>query len=100
MPYSPPKIRKPPKKLDEARVVHVNAHDRTLYCREYYIVCKGCKRSVSRESFGPCPLYCLECRPPKPKTTSETRKEKKLPQPVLVLPDSNGQRDRKKAGLQ
>ena len=97
MPYSQPKIRKPPKKLKRSMVVEVEAHERTIYCREYYIICKGCNRSVSRASFGPCPLYCLECRPPKSQTTSESKQVKKLPRPVLVETDNGIQRGRKKA---
>jgi len=75
------KIERLPKKLNRTKVVPVRAHERLLYCREYYFICKGCQRDVSRESFGSRPFYCLQCRPPKSDKKTEPG-QKKLPRPI------------------
>ncbi len=89
---------KPLKKLDKTKTVHVKAHERVIESREYYFICKECNRDVVRESFGGRPLYCERCHPPKPKTQTETKQQKKLPRPVLVQSDTQSKGNRAASG--
>jgi len=65
----------------------VRAHERVIYERTYMFVCKACDKNAERVAFGGRPLYCINCRPPKPVKT-ETKLVKKLPRPVVVRQDS------------
>ncbi len=76
-----------PSKTVFVREYKVKAHNRTIHTREFNFICKGCNQATNRVSFGHRPLFCEECRPPKPQTKSETQK-KKLPRPVLVQSDN------------
>lgn len=71
-----------PSKSVRVQEYTVCAHEQVIHARRYKFVCAECDQAVERESYGPRPLYCEECRPPKP-TTSDTDK-KKRPRPVLV----------------
>jgi hypothetical protein len=53
----------------ETKVVHVKAHDRLIKQVRYRFVCKGCNKTVERICYPSQPLYCVECRPPKPAST-------------------------------
>ena len=90
------KRKRLPKILKESKVVEVEAYERTIYAREYYIICKKCNRDVARKTFGGVPQYCEQCRPPKSDTVVDYG-NKKLPRPVLVQVDNASQKSRRSA---
>ena len=61
----------------------VRAHERVIYERTYLFVCKACDKNAERVAFGGRPLYCINCRPPKPVKT-QTKPEKMRTRPVVV----------------
>ena len=83
-------VKRLPLKLNKTKTVAVKAHERVIYSREYYFICKECNRDVSRETFGSRPLYCLQCRPPKSEKKTDLG-QKKRPRPVLVQSDNTPQ---------
>ena len=71
-----------PSKKVHVRAYTVKAHERIIQTRVYKFICEKCDQVVTRESYGPMPMYCESCRPPVPKT--KATKKKKKPRPVLV----------------
>jgi len=55
----------------------VQAHNRLIHTRTFKFICKQCSAPTVRETFGSRPLYCEQCRPPKPKTIKATTNPKK-----------------------
>jgi hypothetical protein len=55
----------------------VQAHSRLIHTRTFKFICKQCSSPTVRETYGSRPLYCEECRPPKPKTIKATTNPKK-----------------------
>ena len=53
-------------KTINVREYTVRAHKREIHTRVFSFVCKECNEPTERETYGPRPLYCEECRPPKP----------------------------------
>lgn len=50
-------------KTKTARVVHVKAHDRTIYLRRFKFICGYCNEAVTRETYAPiCPKYGNQCQ--------------------------------------
>ena len=90
------KRKRLPKRLEENKVVYVEAYERTIYARECYIICKNCNQDVARKTFGGVPVYCEQYRPPKADTTVD-KGTKKLPRPVLVQMDDAPQKSRRSA---
>lgn len=76
-----------PSKKVFVREYTVRAHERVIHTRLYKFICASCRQPTERESYGPRPLYCLECRPPVSHT--EVTHKKKKPKPVRVLPAKN-----------
>lgn len=57
----------------------VQAHSRLIHARIFKFICKQCSAPTVRETFGSRPLYCEQCRPPKPKTIKATNPKKAQP---------------------
>ena len=55
----------------------VQAHNRLIHTRTFKFICKQCSSPTVRETYGSRPLYCEQCRPPKPKTIKATTNPKK-----------------------
>ncbi len=55
----------------------VQAHNRLIHTRTFKFICKQCSAPTVRETYGSRPLYCEQCRPPKPKTIKATTNPKK-----------------------
>jgi Zn finger protein HypA/HybF involved in hydrogenase expression len=72
-----------PSKKVHVREYTVKAHEQVIHTRLYKFICKQCNKDVERETYGPRPLYCEQCRP---RITHSTKvaKNKKKPRPVLV----------------
>jgi hypothetical protein len=66
----------------------VQAHSRLIHARIFKFICKQCSAPTVRETFGSRPLYCEQCRPPKPKTIKATTNPKKS-QPKTPKPSSS-----------
>lgn len=58
----------------ESKEIFVKAHTRVMKQRVYRFVCKDCNSTVERTCYPSQPLYCLECRPPKSKTSKFNKK--------------------------
>lgn len=86
-----------PSKRVHVREYFVRAHERVIQSRRYKIICRGCNQSTERESYGPRPLYCEECRPPFSRTKL-TSANKKRPRPVLVKNADSLQAQRSREG--
>lgn len=77
----------------ESQEVYVKAHIRVVKQKVYRFVCKECNQVVERICYPSLPLYCLECRPPKPKKQKpslkfiKSKKKPKTKQPVSVNDD-------------
>ena len=61
-----------PSKYVFVREYNVRAHNRLIHTRTFKFICKQCSLPTVRETYGSRPLYCEQCRPPKPKTIPTT----------------------------
>ena len=66
-----------PSKYVFVREYTVQAHSRLIHTRIFKFICKQCSAPTVRETYGSRPLYCEQCRPPKPKTVKATDSPKK-----------------------
>ena len=75
----------------------VQAHNRLIHTRTFKFICKQCSAPTVRETFGSRPLYCEQCRPPKPKTIKATINPKntqpKTPSRSIVSPSQKAFKD-------
>ncbi|HEY9653250.1 MAG TPA: hypothetical protein V6C95_21505 [Coleofasciculaceae cyanobacterium] len=65
-----------PSKYVFVREYTVRAHNRLIHTRTFKFICKQCSLPTVRETYGSRPLYCEQCRPPKPKTIPTTTNPK------------------------
>lgn len=69
-------------KLVDVREYTVRAHRRQIHTRVFNFVCKQCATPTKRETYGPRPLYCEQCRPPQPPKQSLLKPKKAKPRPM------------------
>ncbi|MHC5737362.1 hypothetical protein [Nostoc sp.] len=78
-----------PSKLINVRKYTVRAHKREIHTRVFNIVCKQCGETTQRETFGPRPLYCEQCRRPQATNKSSLAPKKRVkPRPMTYKSDS------------
>jgi hypothetical protein len=77
-------------KYVEVQEYTVRAHKRLIHTRKFKFICKKCDRPTVRETYGPRPLYCLDCRPPKPSKPTATRVKPNnaKPRPLSIDPET------------
>ncbi|GAB1545247.1 hypothetical protein NUACC21_79230 [Scytonema sp. NUACC21] len=76
-------------KVINVREYTVRAHKRLIHTRVFNFVCKECGTSTKRETFGPRPLYCEQCRPPQaPKKSLMKPSKKAKPVPMTYKSDT------------
>ncbi|BAZ50038.1 hypothetical protein NIES4103_26520 [Nostoc sp. NIES-4103] len=68
-----------PSKIIDVREYTVRAHKREIHTRIFNFVCKQCEQPTSRETYGPRPLYCEQCRAPQPPKKSVVPLKKRKP---------------------
>ncbi|MBH8576636.1 hypothetical protein I8752_27335 [Nostocaceae cyanobacterium CENA369] len=76
-----------PSKVINVKEYTVRAHQRQIHTRVFNFVCKECDRPTQRETYGPRPLYCEQCRAPQPPNKSSAPKKKALPRPMTYKSD-------------
>ncbi|WP_081403191.1 hypothetical protein [Scytonema hofmannii] len=75
-------------KLINVREYTVKAHKRLIHTRVFNFVCKECGTSTKRETFGPRPLYCEQCRPSQALKSSLMKPRKAKPRPMTYKGDT------------
>ncbi|WP_225880374.1 hypothetical protein [Anabaenopsis elenkinii] len=76
-----------PSKFIDVREYTVRAHKRQIHTRVFHFVCKQCNQTTQRETFGPRPLYCEQCRPPQPPKKSYQSSQKAKPRAMTYKSD-------------
>lgn len=74
-----------------SQTILVRSHARTIYTRPITFICAQCKDTTTRECYpGRIPQYCVQCRPPKKRSSVNKTKEKGMfiPTHYLVAPNS------------
>ncbi|AFY35820.1 hypothetical protein [Calothrix sp. PCC 7507] len=76
-------------KLIDVREYTVRAHKREIHTRVFNFVCKQCDEPTKRETFGPRPLYCEQCRPPQAPKKPQQQATKAKPRPMTYKTNSD-----------
>lgn len=74
-----------------SQTILVRSHARTIYTRPITFICAQCKDTTTRECYpGRIPQYCVQCRPPKKKSSNNPIKEKGMfiPTHYLIAPNN------------
>ncbi|MBE9038226.1 hypothetical protein [aff. Roholtiella sp. LEGE 12411] len=77
----------PSSKIIEVREYTVRAHKREIHTRVFNFVCQQCQQPTQRETFGPRPLYCEQCRRPQPPKKSVVPLKKRKPRAMNYRSD-------------
>ena len=75
-------------KLVNVREYTVRAHKRLIHLRVFNFICKQCGTLTKRETYGPRPLYCEQCRPQQPPKKSHLKPKKAKPRPMTYKTDT------------
>ena len=76
-------------KLIDVREYTVRAHKREIHTRVFHFICKQCNESTKRETYGPRPLYCEQCRPPQAPKKAQQPAAKAKPRPMTYKSKSD-----------
>ncbi|MDB9369175.1 hypothetical protein PN456_09415 [Nodularia spumigena CS-586/05] len=71
-----------PSKIINVREYTVRAHKRKIHTRVFKFICKQCDQPTERETYGPRPLYCEQCRVAQPPKKSPVPLSKRKPRPI------------------
>ncbi|MCG6138761.1 MAG: hypothetical protein MET45_29905 [Nostoc sp. LLA-1] len=78
-----------PSKEIYVREYTVRAHKREIHTRVFKFICKQCDQPTERETYGPRPLYCEQCRPPQAPKKSPVPLNKRKPRAMTYQSDES-----------
>jgi hypothetical protein len=77
----------PSSKIIQVKEYTVRAHQREIHTRVFNFVCQQCSQPTQRETFGPRPLYCEQCRRPQAPKKSVVPLKKRKPRAMTYRSD-------------